>query len=88
MMGLAELRARSRPDECPFCGYPKAQRAGKVGRPPLTCGEPECRTAYQRHYKRDERTARFRREENARQRVSRREIRARIRTGVLRRLSP
>lgn len=49
-MGLRELIARSKPTECPFCGEP---RAAKRTKPHLTCGAPECATAYQRLWKRD-----------------------------------
>lgn len=55
-MGLAELRARSAPGTCPFCGESRAKYRGR-GRYPLTCGAPECRTAYHRCWRRDARAA-------------------------------
>jgi hypothetical protein len=52
-MGLRELVARSAPEECPFCGDPRAQNA--TGRKAITCGDEICRRAYHIHYGRDRR---------------------------------
>ena len=49
-LGLAELVARSRPDECPFCGEP---RAASPSKPNLTCGDEVCKRAYRIYYGRD-----------------------------------
>lgn len=49
-LGLVEMVARSKSDECPFCGDPRKTGTTK---PHLTCGQPECKTAYHRHHKRD-----------------------------------
>ncbi len=51
-LGLKELVARSKPDECPFCGDPRAQG---VTKPHLTCGDEVCKSAYQTYYGRDRR---------------------------------
>ncbi len=56
MMGLAELRARTREGDCPFCGEAMPERPAEArGRKPKYCGAPECWVAYHRLYKRDAR---------------------------------
>jgi hypothetical protein len=54
-LGLRELVARSSPDECPFCGEPRAQRKVPNARHPITCGDEICKHAYHRLYGRDRR---------------------------------
>lgn len=49
-LGLRELVARSTSTECPFCGEPHKQHRTKRH---LTCGDPACKAAYQRLWKRD-----------------------------------
>jgi hypothetical protein len=49
-LGLRALVAAAKPGECPFCGEPRAKGRTK---PHLTCGAPECRSAYHRYWKRD-----------------------------------
>ena len=51
--GLERLREASAPGECPFCGDPVP--ASDSGKPPKSCGEPECEAAYFRYYQRDRR---------------------------------
>ena len=49
-IGLRDLVAASKSTECPFCGSPrKAHRTKRH----LTCGDPACKAAYQRLWKRD-----------------------------------
>lgn len=56
-IGLNELRRRSKPGECPFCGDPiPAKKPGQRGRRRKLCGDPACRTAYFRLWRRDERS--------------------------------
>lgn len=52
-MGLAELRAKTPPGECPFCGEPIQQE--HITKKHQTCGDEICRSAYHRFYKRDQR---------------------------------
>lgn len=55
-IGLAEMRARSKPGECPFCGDPIPPREQQVGRRALThCGDEVCASAYHRYWRRDQR---------------------------------
>lgn len=57
------MRAAAEPGECPFCGDPcrrradgaNAKRRRKNGDFFVTCGEPECATAYMRCWRRDAR---------------------------------
>lgn len=73
-LGLKEMVARSRPDECPFCGEPRAEATTKHH---LTCGDEVCTTAYQRYYARDRRTSPAERSAaNARRRARYRELNA------------
>lgn len=64
-LGLAELVARSRPDECPFCGEKRLLKSmehdavlkrysiGSKTDYQLTCGDEVCRQAYHTYYARD-----------------------------------
>lgn len=54
-IGLKELRARTKPGECPFCGDPIGKSAGR--RPLKYCGNEICKTAYSRYYNADRRAA-------------------------------
>lgn len=61
-LGLAELRRRSAPGECALCGEPARPRADndesrrkRATHTYVTCGAPECVTAYHRLYGRDRR---------------------------------
>ncbi len=58
--GLARMIAAAFPWECPFC-----QQARKVTRTKkqTTCGEPECRTAYMRCWRRDARRGVYRKKQ-------------------------
>lgn len=62
--GLKEMLATAEPNCCPFCGEPCKKRVQTAfaiakrrqkgsGEYEMTCGEPECFTAYQRCYHRD-----------------------------------
>lgn len=51
LMGLKELIARSKPDECPFCGEPRGR--GPSGRLRRDCGDEICVAAYHVYWKRD-----------------------------------
>jgi len=78
LIGLKELVAAAKPDECPFCGEPRRKRAvggfGKGHRGPgrpakgapagydLTCGDDECARVAYRRYWRRDETARIREE--------------------------
>ena len=50
--GLRQMKAAARPGMCPFCDQPLKPRHTK---PHATCGAPECRTAWMRCWKRDQR---------------------------------
>jgi hypothetical protein len=53
--GLRQMKAAAKPGECPFCDRPLDNNP--TGRKAHTCGEPECRTAWMRCWKRDQRAA-------------------------------
>ena len=50
--GLQQMRASTPPGLCPFCLDPIPP---STGRPFTFCGDPECKTAYFRCWRRDER---------------------------------
>jgi hypothetical protein len=54
-IGLKELRARTEPGECPFCGDSIPDNA--KGRKLKYCGDSICRSAYFRYYNADRRAA-------------------------------
>jgi hypothetical protein len=56
-LGLQEMRAAAKPGECPFCGDPALPRSRGTGDYHLGCGSPECKTAYFRLWRRDNRAA-------------------------------
>ena len=51
--GLAQMRDDTPPGSCPFCLDPVAVSTGN--KPFKHCNGPECKTAYQRTYRRDRR---------------------------------
>lgn len=54
-LGLRELRERSKPGECPFCGDPIPPRTpGRGGRTLTHCGDEVCFAAYNRFWRRDQ----------------------------------
>lgn len=78
--GLREMRLTAKPGCCPFCDEPLAVNNGP-GRKPWTCGAPECRVAYFRCWRRDQRHP----ERIPRRKVSRAETRRRQSEGAKRR---
>jgi hypothetical protein len=53
-LGLAEMVARTHPDDCVFCGE---KRRKEPTRPDITCGDEICRGSYHRFWRRDQRAA-------------------------------
>lgn len=54
-LGLEELRRRTPPGVCPFCGSPAAVKRSSSAKLALTCGDEVCLVAYWRLDKRDRR---------------------------------
>jgi hypothetical protein len=66
MLGLKELIRRSKPDECPFCGEPRALKPKSTDKYQISCGDEICKLAYIRYWRRDEQERlRKKREEQA-----------------------
>ena len=49
-LGLRELIRRSKPDECPFCGDPRALKTGSKTKYQISCGDEICKAAYHHYY--------------------------------------
>jgi hypothetical protein len=55
-LGLAEMVAKTHPNDCVFCG--ERRRVSGKGRPDITCGDKEiCGMSYHRFWRRDQRAA-------------------------------
>ncbi len=70
-LGLKELIATAKDDECPFCGDKRVLKLRSSTLLQITCGDEVCRKAYHRYWRRDQRAAIYRKQASEAQRRAR-----------------